>query len=203
MLKRFAPALVLVAAFGLEVWSRAPVAHAAPPGTCSTNTGYYDLSDTNNPMMYICVAPNTWKPVVPVGYQTGDIKMLLSGTCPTGWSEVSALNGKMLRGTVAANGNVGQAGGNDSYTPAGTNAAITAGTPSGTNAASATTGNCAATNIAAGTGSTTACKATAPNLAVSAQTFTGNALATHTHTFTGQAATVVPAYTNVIFCSKN
>jgi hypothetical protein len=132
----------------------------------------------------------------------GLITLILSGTCPSGFSEVSALNGKTLIGTLAANGNVGTTGGADTITPAGTVAApvfigaalsthshtisggtgaISAGTPAGTNAASATTGNCAATNIAAGTGATTACKAVAPNLAVTAQVFTGSAMPTHLH----------------------
>src|SRR6266403_2082567 len=34
---------------------------------------------------------------------SGVIVMILSGTCPSGFTEVSGLNGKMLRGTLAAN----------------------------------------------------------------------------------------------------
>lgn len=148
------------------------------------------------------------------GVPSGLVALTVNSGCPTGFSEVSALNGKFLQGTIAANGDVGTTGGNatitpagqvsqpglsmNSYTPSGTNAATTtgatsAGTPTGTNSATATSGNCAATNIAAGTGSTTACKATAPNLTVPAETFSGSAMATHTHTvpaetFTGTAA---------------
>ncbi len=191
------------------------------PVTCSVGTWTYLTSGTAG--LYYCSGTNTWSVLSMLGgnIPTGGIIFIASGSCPTGYAEVSALNGKMIRGTVAANSNVGGTGGSDTitpagtnsvpaltmnsytpagtngtaaFTPAGTNAAITAGTPAGTNAASATTGNCAATNVAIGTGATNACKATAPNLAVSAQTFTGSALATHTHTFTGSGGTV-PAET--------
>lgn len=47
-----------------------------------------------------------------------------SGTCPAGYTENTALNGKTLIGTLAANGNVGTTGGSDSLTPAGTISAI-------------------------------------------------------------------------------
>src|SRR5262249_53816600 len=63
---------------------------------------------------------------------TGFIIMLLSGTCPTGWSEVAALNGRTLIGTLAANGDVGTTGGSDTMTPAVANPAFT---PGGTNSA--------------------------------------------------------------------
>jgi hypothetical protein len=161
-------------------------------------------------------------PTAPAGL----ITLVTSGVCPTGYSELSALAGKTLIGTTAANGDVGATGGTDTITPAGTNqaltftgssantSAVTAGTPAGTNAASATTGNCAATNLAIGTGATTACKATAPNLTVSAQTFTGSALGTHLHavtatgtintpTFTGTPGDNRSAYIKVIFCKKD
>src|ERR1051326_3242516 len=84
------------------------------------------------------------------GYSTssippGMIGILLSGSCPSGWTEVSALNGKFLQGTLNANGNVGTTGGNPTITPSGsvsaptftgsssTTSATSAGTPSGTN----------------------------------------------------------------------
>jgi len=147
-----------------------------------------------------------------IGIPSGLVALILSGTCPVGWSEVGALNGKILRGTLSANGDVGTTGGSATITPVGTNSTTTtgatsAGTPAGTNSATATSGNCAATNIAAGTGSTTACKATAPNLTVPAETFTGSALSTHTHTvpaetFTGSPIDPSPPFVRVIFCSK-
>ncbi len=211
---------------------------AAPTDT-SLVVGSFWYDTQNSVLRLLTALPSTWTTIgwSTGGFTTGDI-IFTASACRTGFTEVSALNGRMVRGTVAANMNVGQTGGADavtptftgnavtssavsagtpagtnsapaltmnsytptgvngtaSFTPAGTNAAITAGTPAGTNGASATSGNCAATSIAAGTGATTACKATAPNLTVSAQTFTGSALATHTHTFTGSSGTV-PAET--------
>jgi hypothetical protein len=195
---------------------------AAPVINCSTASIYVQVATA--PSLWLCTATNTWSQLgwaSAAGVPTGAIIFVASGTCPSGYSEVAGLDGRMVRGTVAANGNVGGTGGSDTitpagtngapaltmnsytpagtngtaaFTPAGTNAAITAGTPAGTNSTSATTGNCAATNVAIGTGATNACKATAPNLSVTAQTFTGSALATHTHTFTGSSGTV-PAET--------
>lgn len=191
------------------------------PSQCLVNTVYIT---TTVPTMSVCSAPNTWT-TVPFGVPVGQISTISTGTCPTGWTEVSALNGKMLRGTVTASGNVGTSAGADAITPSGTvstptftgnsvtSSAVSAGTPAGTNAATATSGNCATANLAIGTGAATACKATAPNLPVPAETFTGSALATHTHattatgtvstpTFAGAAFDNRPAYVNVIFCAK-
>lgn len=72
---------------------------------------------------------------------SGDIVIRASGTCGTGFTEVSGLDGKFLIGTLAANGNIGGTGGSDNITPAGTNDAPTltmnAYTPAGTNAGGA------------------------------------------------------------------
>src|SRR5258707_1120926 len=54
-----------------------------------------------------------------VSLPSGMIVMILSGTCPVGFTEATALNGKMLRGTLASNGDVGTAGGNATITPLG------------------------------------------------------------------------------------
>lgn len=51
---------------------------------------------------------------------SGTIVMISTGTCATGFTEVSALNGKTLVGTIASNADVGTTGGNDSITPGGT-----------------------------------------------------------------------------------
>jgi hypothetical protein len=67
------------------------------------------------------------------GVPVGMIALVVSGTCATGWSEVTALNGKMLRGTLAANADVGTTGGADSMTP--TVASLTAGAQTFTGAA--------------------------------------------------------------------
>ena len=61
---------------------------------------------------------------------TGSIVLIEAGACPSGYTEVSALNGRTLVGTLDANANVGTTGGADSITPAGTNGAPTfTGTP--------------------------------------------------------------------------
>ena len=211
----------LFAAMGLCQPAAAQVYfNGAPTGSCSQlgSVGFAINSITGD--MYWCNS-NAWVRYVPAGI----ISMQISGTCQPGWTEVMALNGQFLQGTVAANGDVGTTGGNATITPAGTVTApvftgtpgtvpaetftgtsnqatsgTSAGTPQGTNAATATSGNCAATNIAAGTGSTTACKATAPNLTVPAETFTGTVLATHQHTLTpggtNSTAPFTPAGTN-------
>ena len=48
---------------------------------------------------------------------TNAIILVDSGSCPLGFSEVSGLDGYMLRGTVAGHGDVGGTGGNDSIIP--------------------------------------------------------------------------------------
>ena len=53
---------------------------------------------------------------------SGFIGLVTSGTCPTGTTEVAALNGVTLVGTLAANGDVGGTGGANLITPAGNNA---------------------------------------------------------------------------------
>src|SRR6476659_893287 len=77
----------------------------------------------------------------------GSILIITSGACPSGYTEVSALNGKTLLGTLNANGDIGATGGSDTITPAGsvsqptftgisvTSSAVSAGTPAVTNSA--------------------------------------------------------------------
>lgn len=48
---------------------------------------------------------------------SGVLSFVVSGSCPIGWTEVTALSGKTLIGTVAASGDVGTTGGSDSITP--------------------------------------------------------------------------------------
>lgn len=59
------------------------------------------------------------------GVPAGSILLIVSGTCPSGYAEETALNGKTLFGTLAANSDIGTTGGNDNITPAGTNSAPT------------------------------------------------------------------------------
>ena len=79
------------------------------------------------------------------GLPSGLIVLLISGSCPSGFTEVAALNGQFLQGTTNANGDVGATGGNLSITPTGTvstptfsgaqdtTSAVSAGTPAGLN----------------------------------------------------------------------
>jgi hypothetical protein len=131
----------------------------------------------------------------------------------------------MFRGTIAANGDVGQTAGADAITPLGTvaaplftgnsvtSSAVTGGTPAGTIALgtlAVTAHTVVATKQGAAAGNVVT---TATHALTGAPTFTGSALATHTHTttatgtlnaplFTGTAFNNRPAYTNVIVCAK-
>jgi hypothetical protein len=109
------------------------------------------------------------------GLPSGLIAISLT-SCPSGFTEVASLSGQMLRGTVAANADVGTTGGNATITPSGTvsqpsftgtsnqaTSAVSAGTPSGTN----------------GTVSFTPAGTIAWPASVPA--FTGSALAAHQH----------------------
>lgn len=101
---------------------------------------------------------------------SGLITLVVSGTCAAGWTEVVALSGKTLVGTVAANMDVGTVGGIDAIIPA------------GINSAPMFTGDVLATHThAVGTFANTAASAGTPTGVNSAPTFTGSALGTHLH----------------------
>lgn len=90
------------------------------PATCSRGDVFASVTLGT---LSQCTAANTWTALgggsesVPAG----SILLIASGVCPAGYTEESALNGKTLIGTLAANGNVGDTGGADAITPAGTN----------------------------------------------------------------------------------
>lgn len=119
------------------------------PSTCSIADVYVLTAVT--PGLYICTSLDTWQNIIPP-VPSGTILLTLT-SCPSGYTESSALNGKMLRGTIVANGDVGTTGGNDSITPTGTNSAPTftgdnivssatsGGTPAGTNSSLSFTGS--------------------------------------------------------------
>lgn len=262
-------------AFGQSRYGASIFVQATAPATTSPlGTLWWD-----NTANALSVLTNTgWVAVDKLSVPAGTTTFVTSGSCATGWTEITALNGRMLRGTVAANGNVGTTGGSDTYTPAGTvaaptiswpagvptfagvsgvvpaqtftgssatSSAVSAGTPAGTNAA-ITAGTPAGTVSALTTGADSSTTGGVAKAIAQTPTFTGAALATHTHVFTGAAlaththtltatgtngtvnftpagsivwpvgvptssapaltgtqATVVPAYTNVIFCTKN
>lgn len=114
------------------------IVNTALPMTCTAGQDVTMLPGSGMGV-YFCTAVNTWTKLgFTSQFPSGAIMFIASGTCPTGFTEVSALNGKMWRGTVAANGNVGTTGGADSVTPtftgnSVTSSAVSAGTPAGTN----------------------------------------------------------------------
>jgi len=158
-----------------------------------------------------------------LGIPSGLITMVLSGTCPTGFTEATALNGKMLQGTLAANGNVGTTGGSSTITPTGSISTPTfTGTPfssvinhthtitstlnlqGGTTAA--TTGTHVMTSTATGgsiraatTGDGVASTSANPSGGVASITPAGTI---STPTFTGSPIDPSPSFVRVIFCSK-
>lgn len=151
--------------------------------------------------LYWCSAPNTWTPVSTGGggVPAGAIVFVASGTCPATYTEVAALNGRLVRGTLAANADVGTTGGSDTVTPtftgsAATTSAVSAGTPAGTVAAHTIV-------------STKQGTATGNVVTTATHVFTGSALGTHTHTVTAAgtigAIDVRGAFLALIACQKN
>ena len=57
---------------------------------------------------------------VAAGVPTGMIAFIATGTCPSGWTEDTALDGNYILATTHAHGDVGTTGGSLSYTPTGT-----------------------------------------------------------------------------------
>lgn len=57
-------------------------------------------------------------PPVSTPLPSGAIIFIESGTCPTAWTEDTALVGRTVVATIAANGNVGNQFGSNSITPA-------------------------------------------------------------------------------------
>lgn len=138
------------------------------------------------------------------GVPTGADILLSSGiACPLGYTEDTSLAGfylipRPIGATVGGSLGVAVTGlaapADASYTPLGTNAAITAGTPTGTINA-LTTGADSST-----TGGVAKAVAQTP-------IFTGSALSAHTHTFTGTAnttmrSTIAPGK-YVMLCKKS
>lgn len=96
---------------------------AAQPATpCNPNSGSWSVT-TNSVTFYVCASDGqSWLTVGGGGgsVPAGAIIFIDSGTCPTGYAEESALSGKTIIGTVAANKDVGTTGGSDTITPSGT-----------------------------------------------------------------------------------
>lgn len=96
------------------------------PGSCNPGDTFIKTAATTG--LYFCDSSGAWQAVGSGGaggLPTGAVVLITSGACPTGFTEATDLNGVMIRGTLAANGDVGTTGGSDSITPAGTNSAPT------------------------------------------------------------------------------
>lgn len=87
----------------------------SPSGACINGSVYIEAS---NGHIWTC-SGTAWTDTSAAasGPPSGFIGMIASGSCPSGYGEVSALSGSMPYGTVAANGDVGGTGGANSITP--------------------------------------------------------------------------------------
>lgn len=96
------------------------LSYAQPPSPCPSGE-YQPLLINAAANAYWMCASGVWQSVSigGVGIPSGLITLIETSVCPTGWTEVSALNGKTLIGTVAANKDVGTTGGLDNITPDG------------------------------------------------------------------------------------
>ncbi len=156
---------------------------------------------------------------LPNGVPSGSILHITSGTCPAGYTEVAALNGFMLRGTLAANADVGTTSGSDSITPAGTVAwptaptnvptlAMDSYTPAGTNGTGSVSGTggteAAHTHsvTAAGTNGTGAVSGTSGTEAVHTHTVTATGTNGTSATTGNCASTAIAAGTGSLTACK-
>lgn len=106
--------------------------YSDPSGVCSPDSGFY--VNTTSGKLWGCPVSSwvNYSGSASTGVPAGSILIVDTGTCPASYTEVSALNGKTLVGTLAAGGNVGGTGGSDNITPQGTNGTVSF-TPAGTN----------------------------------------------------------------------
>ena len=148
-------------------------------------------------------AQPAWVPSYP--YENEAI-VIVSGTCPIGFHEITALNGAMPYGTLAANGDVGGTGGANTITP--TVASLTAAAQiftgnGGTVPAEPFTGSSATTSsVSAGTPSGSV---TAPTIAWPAgiPTFSGNAGTVPAEVFSGTPFSSVINHTHTVTVTYN
>jgi hypothetical protein len=156
---------------------------ATLPSGCSTGNVFWLQDGVGTITPYYCTAGtwSTWNAAIP----SGTLLMIASGTCPSGYTESSALNGKTLVGTLAANKDVGTTGGADTITPA------------GTNGAPVFTGSALGTHLhATGTYATSAHSGTAVADHAS-HTHTYTEVITHTHAVTSVGSLATGAATNL------
>lgn len=199
---RFILTLALVLGLAASAAGQATkiAASATLPSKCVAGNLYVKTGTAAG--FYVCLVVDAWTGPLSTGGESGAALpagatvLIDAGTCPTGYAERTALNGKMLRGTLAANGDVGTTGGSDTLTPAGTLSApaltMNSYTPTGTVAAPALTmasytpaGTVAAPVFTGTQGTisahTVSWPAGVPTLSGTAASFTGSALGTHAH----------------------
>ncbi len=136
---------------------------------------------------FYCDPDNTWNEV---GVPSGLITLITSGSCLAGWTEINSLNGRMLRGTLAANGNVGVIGGADNHSHTYTDVVQHNHSFSDLRGLGTGTMNTTYAGLSPGTDATST-----PIALVSDNSGVGMG--------TTLTADNRPAYTNVIFCQKN
>lgn len=135
-MNRLAAVLLAAVWFGQSAGPIGPTAEppikvgsGSPSGACGDVRLYTDAVTST---LWVCPVAS-WVQVGASeggGVPAGSILIVDTGTCPATYSEVSALSGKTLVGTLAAGGNVGSTGGADNITPAGSVAApVFTGTP--------------------------------------------------------------------------
>lgn len=125
-----------------------------PTNPCNNSAPLTWVPPTSS--LWGCVA-NSWLQLNTPSVPTGSIIMITSGTCPANYSEVTALDGVTVIGTLSSHMDVGGTGGNNNLTPSGTNStplftgtggqstsSNTAGTPAGTVGAITMSGSTAA-----------------------------------------------------------
>lgn len=126
---------------------------------------------------------------------TGMIMFTVSGACPAGFTEATALNGKTIIGTVTANMDVGTTGGSDAITPTVASLTAAAQTVSSLSAAAQTVNSLtAAAQVHSGITASFTGQASTLTGAVAVPVFVGtpfSGIINHTHpaTLTVQGAT--------------
>lgn len=99
--------------------------NGAPAASCYGDAAYTQDDATSGQNLWKCVNGTMVQQGGGGGgsLPAGVIVLIVAGSCPTGYTEATALNGVMVRGTLAANADVGTTGGADTITPTGTNGA--------------------------------------------------------------------------------
>lgn len=172
-----------LAGTSISTWS------GAPGDTCGASASHTPGSlgiEADNGHIWTC-SGTTWTDATAAaaGVPSGFTGMITSGSCPSGYAQVTALDAAMPEGTLAAHGDIGGTGGANSITP--TVATLTA-------AAQAFSGSSATTSaVSAGTPAGTNGTVTGPAQAISwpvgVPTFAGSSGTVPAETFTGNSVT--------------